>query len=281
MEKNMARKKYNFIWILLIIVLGVVFAFSIYKIASTLYQYSEGERTYDSIASDFVSFIPSESEGTTAPATSDDEALITGGSYTESPTITDDGKCPLTVDFDALKAYNPDVIGWIYCKDTPINYPILQSTDNDYYLRRLLTRKYNIAGSIFMDYRFKSDFSSLSAIIYGHNMNDDSMFGTFTNYKKQEYYDEHPIVWLLTPNGNYKLELFAGYVTSSTSEAYTQFVTDKDLYDYVQRAIAQSTFTSPVEFAEGDRIITLSTCSYEYSTARYVLIGKLVEEVIE
>ena len=259
----------------MVLLLGAVFAFSIYKIASTLHQYSVGEKTYESIAADFVSFNTEESKKATEAAISDTDT----STATEQVPAEETSETPLSVDFDALLSFNPDVIGWIYCENTPINYPVLQSTDNDYYLRRMLNGKYNIAGSVFMDYRFKSDFSDVCSIIYGHNMNDDSMFGTFTNYKEQEYFDEHPTVWFFTPEKSYVIELMAGYVTDSSSEAYTAFSSDAELYEYVQRAVAKSTFTSPVTFAEGEKIVTLSTCSYEFSTARYVLIGKLTEMV--
>ncbi|MBQ9921492.1 MAG: class B sortase [Clostridia bacterium] len=270
------RKKFNIIWLLMTVVLGVVFAFSIYKIASTLHQYSVGEKTYESIAADFISFNTEESEKApdNVPLSTD---TGTASASADEP-AEEVSKTPLTVDFDALLSLNPDVIGWIYCENTPINYPVLQSTDNDFYLRRMLNGKYNIAGSVFMDYRFKSDFSNICSIIYGHNMNDESMFGTFTNYKEQKYFNEHPTVWFFTPAKNYRIELIAGYVTDSSSEAYTAFSSDAELYEYVQRAIAKSTFTSSVTFTEGEKIVTLSTCSYEFSTARYVLIGKLTEQ---
>ena len=184
---------------------------------------------------------------------------------------------PITVDFDSLIEQNGDVVGWLFCENTPINYPVLQSTDNNYYLRKMINKKYNIAGSIFMDYRSQSDMSSLNTIVYGHNMKNDTMFGTFTEYKKQSYYDEHPLLWFLTPEHNYKIELIAGYVTSSTSDVYKVFHIKDDLDNHIKASIKKSTFVSGVNIAEVDNIITLSTCSYEYSTARYVLIGNVKE----
>ena len=141
----------------------------------------------------------------------------------------------------------------------------------------MINKKYNIAGSIFMDYRSQSDMSSLNTIVYGHNMKNDTMFGTFTEYKKQSYYNEHPVLWFLTPEHNYKIELIAGYVTSSTSDVYKVFHIKDDLDNHIKASIKKSTFVSGVNIAEVDNIITLSTCSYEYSTARYVLIGNVKE----
>lgn len=181
------------------------------------------------------------------------------------------------MDFESLLKQNTDVVGWIYCENTPINYPVLQSSDNNYYLRRMIDKKYNIAGSVFMDYRCKADLSSLNTIIYGHNMKNDTMFGTFTEYKKQSYYDEHPVLWFLTPEQDYKIELIAGYVTPSTSDVYKDFYSQEELDIHIKDSIDKSTFVSGVNIAEVDNIITLSTCSYEYSTARYVLIGNVKE----
>lgn len=84
-------------------------------------------------------------------------------------------------------------------------------------------------------------------------------------------------MWFLTPEHNYKIELIAGYVTSSTSDVYKVFHIKDDLDNHIKASIKKSTFVSGVNIAEVDNIITLSTCSYEYSTARYVLIGNVKE----
>ena len=93
-----------------------------------------------------------------------------------------------------------EIIGWIYSDGTPINYPIVQTTNNEYYLRRLIDGTYNQAGSIFMDYKNSSDFSDYNTIIYGHNMKNDSMFGTLTSYESQDYYNEHKEMYLYSEN---------------------------------------------------------------------------------
>lgn len=182
---------------------------------------------------------------------------------------------PIEVDFEILWETNKDVVGWIYCEDTPINFPVVQAEDNDYYLRRLIDATWNSAGTLFTDYRNTADFSDSNTIIYGHNMKNKGMFGTLSNYKEQSYYDEHPLMWLLTPDGNYKVELIAGYVTSSTSEIYSIGLSEEEVLVLEEQAIEKSTFTSGIQMSQGDRFVTLSTCSYEYDNARYVLIGRL------
>ena len=182
---------------------------------------------------------------------------------------------PLVIDFNTLKEKNNDIIAWLYSEGTPINYPIVQTTNNDYYLRRLIDGTYNQAGTIFMDCKNSGDFSDFNTIIYGHNMKNDSMFGTLTNYDNQNYYDEHKEMFLYTENEKFKIEIFAGFITSSESDIYyfpKTSSTNENLIDY---AIKNSTFKSNIKVSNEDKIITLSTCSYNFENARYVVLGIL------
>lgn len=182
---------------------------------------------------------------------------------------------PIEVDFEVLQESCADVVAWIYSPDTPINLPIAQSDDNNYYLRRLLDGTWNHSGTLFEDFRCAPDFSDANTIVYGHNMKNDSMFGTLPQYKSQEYYEAHPVMWLLTPDCTYRVDLVAGYVTSTASPIYQFNGTEEETFRLIQQAAAQSLFQSDVEIAQGDCFLTLSTCSYEYDDARFVLIGKL------
>ena len=192
----------------------------------------------------------------------------------EEGEIEKQSEIPFNVDFTILKQENKDIIGWIYSKNTPINYPILQSNDNEKYLRRLYTGKYNTAGSLFMDYRNNSNFTDENTIIYGHNMKNNAMFGTLPKYKKQEYYEEHKDIYILTPEKKYKIELFAGYTESVDSKIYNlNKITENEKEEIVKK----SDFKTNVQLQELDKIITLSTCSYTYDGARYIIMGRLQE----
>lgn len=182
---------------------------------------------------------------------------------------------PIEVDFEVLAETNKDIVGWLYCEDTPINLPVVQAADNAYYLDRMFDRTGNGSGTLFVDFRNAGDFSDNNTIIYGHNMKNKKMFGTLPDYKKQEFFDEHPVMWLLTPSADYKIELVAGIVTPMLSDVYAFDLPDEDVLATVRQAMADSTFTSDVEVELGDRFVTLSTCSYEFENARYVLIGRL------
>lgn len=180
------------------------------------------------------------------------------------------------INFDDLFEENKDIVGWIYSENTPINYPIVQSSDNDYYLRRLLDGSGNIAGSIFMDYRNSADLTDLNTLIYGHNMKNDTMFGSLKKYRHQEYYDKHPNMYLSTPEGDFYIELIAGYETDIFSNIYILPETKEELDVLYEEIIERSTFETKASFQEGDRLITFSTCSNGPDTSRYVLVGKII-----
>ncbi len=184
---------------------------------------------------------------------------------------------PVFVDFEKLLEENPNIVAWIYSEGTVINYPIVQGEDNLYYVDRLPDGRYNPHGSIFLDYRNLSDFSDYNSILYGHNMVNNSMFGTLHDYQNQEYYEKHPNMWIITPDAAYRLDIIAGIITPSDSEAYHLFNSKEELHEHLEFALSQSAFDAgEVDLESIEHIMTLSTCSYEYATARFVLIGNLV-----
>lgn len=181
---------------------------------------------------------------------------------------------PISVNFSVLKQENEDIVGWIYSEDSPINYPVVQSDDNNYYLRRLINGTYNTAGSIFMDYRNNSNLENNNTILYGHNMKNNTMFGTLLKYKEQEYYDNHKIMYYFTQKKNYVIELFTGYTISVESDIYDLSIIDNNK---LEELISKSDFKSDVKIKAEDKKITLSTCAYEYDGARYIVMGVLHE----
>ena len=180
--------------------------------------------------------------------------------------------CPITVDFDSLIAKNPDVVGWIYSDGTQINYPVLRGESNDTYIHTMINGEYNSAGSIFMDCHNNPDLSDINTIIYGHHMKNGSMFASLHQYVHQDYYDEHKYMWYLTPDHIYRLDVLAGYVGDAEAEIYTIFVDQEELDSYLAFAERKSTFTPDYKAETINGIIALSTCSYEYDDARYVLV---------
>ena len=184
---------------------------------------------------------------------------------------------PIQVDFEALHQQNPDIIAWIYSPDTPINYPVVQSEDNSYYLRRLIDGTRNTAGTIFADFRNAPDLTDRNTLVYGHNMKNNTMFGTLSEYRKQSYYEDHSTLWLLTPDAAYKLEPLSGFVTRADSDSYTLFETQEELRSYLDEAVSQSGFQTDVDLDTVERIVTLSTCTYQGDDKRFILVCALTE----
>jgi sortase B len=185
---------------------------------------------------------------------------------------------PITVDFDALLQDCPDTVGWLYTMDGTVNLPVVQGADNLYYLTHTPNGEAVSGGSLFLDYLNESDFSEDISFIYGHNMKNGSMFEPLLSYRKQSYYDAYPVIYLLTPTQNYKLELFSGFVTTMESDVYTfNFDTEELKEAYISEMADLSEFAPLSLPSASDRLVCLSTCAYDFENARYVLLGKLVE----
>ena len=185
---------------------------------------------------------------------------------------------PIKVDFKMLQEINPDIIGWIYCEGTQIDYPVLLGATNDTYLHTLYTGETHPAGSIFVDAANLRGFLDNNTIVYGHHMADESMFGNLEDWRDQEYFDAHPCMWLLTPEQDYRVDLFSAYLVSATHDTYTIFRgTGPELTAYLQRVRNDSAVESSVELDPLGRYVLLSTCAYSvYDDARSVVHGKLV-----
>ena len=186
------------------------------------------------------------------------------------------GKPPITVDFGRLQEDNPQVVAWLYCPDTSIDYPVTQGSDNEFYLHHAYTGAEDQSGAIFVDAQCSPGFVDANSMIYGHSMMDGSMFGGLEAWEKQEYYDEHPVRWLLTPQADYKVKLFSGYTTSAYSDTYTIFrEPGSDFSDYIAQCLAQSDFAAADKPSGDGQYVVLSTCAYDFDEARYVLHGRL------
>lgn len=188
-------------------------------------------------------------------------------------------KKEIEVDFDKLKKINPQIIGWIYGKDTDINYPITQTKDNSYYLKHTFERKINNSGCIFLDCNNNKHFKDENSVLYGHHMKNGTMFAGLSKYKEQSYYNGHKTMMLFTPSKDYKVNIFAGYVTDEEDSAWQlSFVSDKEKKEWISKIKRKSCFTSKITPDENDPILTMSTCSYEFDDARFVLFGVLEEQ---
>lgn len=202
--------------------------------------------------------------------------------YTESVSVDstdkpDKQKPPIKVNFNRLIKDNADIVGWIYCPDTAINYPVVQADDNLTYLETGINNEYLISGTIFTDFRNSEAGIDENYIIYGHNMRNGSMFGTIDNYSSQSYFEKHPYLYFLTPEKNFKIEVFAGKVVPYNDYIYQVNPDSKDYYTHLEEIIKTSDFKSEVKYIRGEKTILLSTCTDNSGRTRYILIGKLTE----
>ena len=185
------------------------------------------------------------------------------------------------VDWKALKKVNPDVQGWLYQKGTVINYPVVQGTDNDTYLHTRFDKQWSGGGTLFVDCRMEKDFKGFNSIIYGHHMKDGSMFRSIRGYTKEDgYYDKHKTLELATPHGNYHLVMFSAFITKATDEdTYKMTYDEAEKQAYIDRAWERSELPitkDSVDVTKNDRLVTLSTCAYDYEEARYIVMCKMV-----
>ena len=148
-----------------------------------------------------------------------------------------------SVDFDSLKQINSDIVGWIIMEGTQVNYPVVQGSNNSYYLNHSYDKKWSSFGSIFMDYSSSSDFSDRNTFIYGHHTRNGSMFGEVNKYMDVNFYNEHPFFFLYTPNGNYKAEVFSVYTADALSDSYDQSFASKDEFQqYIEMIRGKSKY---------------------------------------
>ena len=180
--------------------------------------------------------------------------------------------------FEKLLAINSDVIAWINIPDTNINYPVVKGEDNEYYLKHNIKKENSISGSIFMDYRNKGNDQDLNKIIYGHNMKDGSMFKTLTNYKRKEFFLDHPIIKLDTLSESTEWEIFSVYITdTSVNYIKTNFYNKEEYKGSLDELNQKSLYDTGVSITSDDIIVTLSTCTYEFDNARFAIHAKLIK----
>ena len=190
----------------------------------------------------------------------------------------------LTVDWDSLRAINPDIVAWIYVPDTPINYPVVQGADNEEYLHKAFdgsTGWLASAGTIFLDSTNKSDLSDRNSALYGHHMNDGSMFASLADFVDQSTFDSHRDIYVLTPNGNYRLTTFAVVKTvGSDAIVQTSFADDSSYRAYIQDKLDRSSVSQSgtvLTAADVKQSMLFSTCEYTQNDGRSVLFAAVVE----
>lgn len=181
-----------------------------------------------------------------------------------------------TVDWEGLKAANPNINAWILVPGTGISYPVVQAMDNNYYLNHSFNGAYNRLGAVFLDCTQNPDYQNQNSIIYAHTADVGGMFTNLKDFNDLEFFNAHPYFWLLTPSQNYRCTINAFYAGSDDSPIYTTDFGDyrKDILDEIQNV---SLYYRPLEY-RNHNFVTLSTCNMDFglhSDQRFALMGMM------
>ena len=184
------------------------------------------------------------------------------------------------VNFDSLKQKNPDTIAWIKVNGTNIEYPVVKTTNNNFYMTHSFDKSYNSAGWVFMDYKNKFDGTDHNMVIYGHNRRDGSMLGTLKNILTEEWQNntENIIIPLITENEKSEYQVFSVYrIEKEDYYITTNFETDNEFKKFIDKVKSRSVKNFGVDVTTSDNILTLSTCA-DNNKYRVVLHAKKITE---
>ena len=268
-RKNSTRK--NWVYNLLLIVFAVVFVVCVWRIAAYYLQKGKSEEVTKELESQVLSY-----EETTSDSLEESSDSNTGGGGGSGGVHR--ARIPSSVDFETLKAQNSEVVAWLFNENGIVNYPVMQAADNEYYLNHLIDGSENINGSLFLHFGNAPDFSDKNTLLFGHSMKNGTMFACLLRYRNQSYYNNYPCFYLYTPNGNYRLDVFAAYETLDDDRAYSSSgrISEGDLNDLVAYMQSRSSIATEIEVSGKDRIVSLSTCAYSSDNARFIVAAKLV-----
>lgn len=220
------------------ILLIVAIIFSLYKVISKVIDYKESQNTYEKIQ----------------------EVKNNSNNFIEE-----------------LININKDYKMWIEVPNTNINYPVVQGKDNDFYLNHDFKKKESSSGAIFIDY--KNDIEKdKNIIIYGHNMRNKSMFQNLMKFKDKGFWEQDNKITLIIDDVIYEYDIFSAYVSDAKDvNLKINFKDDKEYLKYIEDIKKKSIFSKDINIKSTDKILTLSTCSYETESSRIVICGKLMK----
>ena len=184
----------------------------------------------------------------------------------------------ISVNFDDLLKINNETKGWIQVNGTNINYPFVQTSNNDYYLTHSYDKSYNQAGWVFMDYRNDTINYDKNTILYAHGMNNKTMFGSLRNILNSSWYNNtnNHIIKLSTPTENTLWQVFSVYHIETTNDyIQTEFTSDEEYQTFLDTLKGRSAVTFDTSLNTTDKILTLSTCYNK--TDKVVMHAKLIK----
>lgn len=251
-KKRKLNKKKLIVFILMVVFFGM-FIFSSIKIVESLLD-NKGNKTIKDIIDKSVII-------------SDDNSLKEADKY--------------KVDFETLKNKNPDTVAYLKVKNTNIDYIVVKGKDNTFYLDHNFNKKKNVAGWIFADYRNKVDGTDKNLIIYGHNTQNGSMFGTLKNAmeKKWQQNKDNQRIMLITEEGTFFYQIFSTYrIEAEDYYIKTSFNNNDEYRQFLNKLYYRSNYNYGVKVDTDDTILTLSSCVTGGKKRVVVHAKKIVEE---
>ena len=190
---------------------------------------------------------------------------------------------------ELLLQENSDFKGWITVPNTQIDNPIYQTDNNDFYLNHNQQKQKSIYGALFFDYQnvITEAETDKNLVVYGHHMKNGSMFGNLTKYKQLRFYKQNPTVEFSTLYKKSTYKIYAAFVLNASKAddndyiyniSRKSFIDDKDFDSWVNEAKERSLINTGVDVKNGDNIITLVTCTYDFDNARFVVMARETRE---
>lgn len=223
---------------------------------------------------------PVSEESTTKPLTVEEQwALL----KKENPDVV----FPAGIQLKYAKFYaiNQDFVGYISIDELGLGLPVLQSEEKEYYLRRNIYKKNSKYGCPFVPTENNMETLDRNTVIYGHNMSDGSIFAPLNKYKTLSGYKNAPVVQFDTIYGTYKWKIIAAFITNADKEDdndyvfpynFTKLESDADFMKYIELLKERSLYDTGVDVIPSDKILTLSTCAYDFDSARFVVVARMV-----
>lgn len=180
------------------------------------------------------------------------------------------------VDLAALQAVNEDVVGWLEIPGTELSYPVVQGTDNQFYLNHNWKKERSGAGAVFLEQTNSRELADFHLIIYAHRMHNDTMFGTLKYYKDAEFCQQHPSIYLVAEDGVRRYDIFSAHRASVTGLVYRLDLEESGLEEeLVRTCLDNSEIDTGVIPEPGTQVLTLSTCTGEGYDTRWVVQAAL------
>lgn len=248
----------------LLIILLAVFAISLWQLVSSLLDYREGDQV--NAEADALIELPDFAE--LAPP----EPAAEADADPAEPYIDPYADALAAMDFAALRQVNSEVLGWIIIPDTGISYPLMHHANNQYYLGHNWKGGASRVGSIFLEATNSRSLGDFNTIVYGHRMNNGSMFTPLQKFQKQDFWAAHPSVYITCDAGSLRYDIFAAYEVSTEGMTYSLgFSGDKAKQRFIDFCLEQSVIDTGIVPEVQDYILTLSTCTGHGHATRWVV----------